>query len=182
MSKHKLPILFHIFLSFFSVFADSVKALLGRHTKILIKYMVKLETKGDKTENRVLVSILHSHSRQNESHFDMAFFFLLLLSPSASAEKNKTHKEFVECPLWAWKFDLRSNRSTWLHHRSIRHHRQINSRKQTNDSHCTIVTSFGVFVFSSFSFHENRNGINIHFLNWKTVPSTARYRRMNDKC
>ncbi|XP_055315932.1 F-actin-uncapping protein LRRC16A isoform X4 [Sitodiplosis mosellana] len=34
---------------------DSVKALLGRHTKILIKYMVKLETKGDKTDNRVLV-------------------------------------------------------------------------------------------------------------------------------
>lgn len=34
---------------------DSVKVLLGRHTKILVKYMVKLETKNDKTENRVLV-------------------------------------------------------------------------------------------------------------------------------
>ncbi|XP_058466445.1 F-actin-uncapping protein LRRC16A isoform X4 [Malaya genurostris] len=34
---------------------DSVKILLGRHTKILVKYMVKLETKSDKTENRVLV-------------------------------------------------------------------------------------------------------------------------------
>ncbi|XP_059613851.1 F-actin-uncapping protein LRRC16A isoform X8 [Phlebotomus argentipes] len=34
---------------------ESVKALLGRHTKILVKYIVKLETKGDKTENRVLV-------------------------------------------------------------------------------------------------------------------------------
>ncbi|XP_030374921.1 F-actin-uncapping protein LRRC16A isoform X2 [Scaptodrosophila lebanonensis] len=34
---------------------ESVKAVLGRHTKILVKYMVKLETKGDKTENRVLV-------------------------------------------------------------------------------------------------------------------------------
>ncbi|XP_037922057.1 F-actin-uncapping protein LRRC16A isoform X3 [Hermetia illucens] len=34
---------------------DSVKSILGRHTKILVKYMVKLETKGDKTENRVLV-------------------------------------------------------------------------------------------------------------------------------
>uniref|UniRef100_A0A1B0D2C0 Uncharacterized protein n=1 Tax=Phlebotomus papatasi TaxID=29031 RepID=A0A1B0D2C0_PHLPP len=33
---------------------ESVKALLGRHTKILVKYIVKLETKGDKTENRVL--------------------------------------------------------------------------------------------------------------------------------
>lgn len=32
-----------------------MKALLGRHTKILVKYMIKLETKGDKTENRVLV-------------------------------------------------------------------------------------------------------------------------------
>ncbi|XP_058833683.1 F-actin-uncapping protein LRRC16A isoform X4 [Topomyia yanbarensis] len=34
---------------------ESVKTLLGRHTKILVKYMVKLETKSDKTENRVLV-------------------------------------------------------------------------------------------------------------------------------
>ncbi|XP_034476307.1 F-actin-uncapping protein LRRC16A isoform X1 [Drosophila innubila] len=34
---------------------ESVKSVLGRHTKILVKYMVKLETKGDKTENRVLV-------------------------------------------------------------------------------------------------------------------------------
>ncbi|XP_062544928.1 F-actin-uncapping protein LRRC16A isoform X3 [Armigeres subalbatus] len=34
---------------------DSIKVLLGRHTKILVKYMVKLETKNDKTENRVLV-------------------------------------------------------------------------------------------------------------------------------
>uniref|UniRef100_A0A6B2ED94 Putative myosin-i-binding protein n=1 Tax=Phlebotomus kandelakii TaxID=1109342 RepID=A0A6B2ED94_9DIPT len=34
---------------------ESVKALLGRHTKILVKYIVKLEMKGDKTENRVLV-------------------------------------------------------------------------------------------------------------------------------
>lgn len=35
---------------------DSIKALLGRHTKILVKYMVKLELKADKLENRVLVS------------------------------------------------------------------------------------------------------------------------------
>lgn len=34
---------------------DSVKNVLGRQTKILVKYMIKLETKGDKTENRVLV-------------------------------------------------------------------------------------------------------------------------------
>lgn len=34
---------------------ESVKTLLGRHTKILVKYMVKLEIKNDKTENRVLV-------------------------------------------------------------------------------------------------------------------------------
>lgn len=42
-------------LFYFFHFAESVKALLGRHTKILVKYMIKLETKGDKTENRVLV-------------------------------------------------------------------------------------------------------------------------------
>uniref|UniRef100_A0A1I8PL20 CARMIL C-terminal domain-containing protein n=1 Tax=Stomoxys calcitrans TaxID=35570 RepID=A0A1I8PL20_STOCA len=35
--------------------SQSVKSILGRHTKILVKYMVKLETKNDKTENRVLV-------------------------------------------------------------------------------------------------------------------------------
>ncbi|KAJ1529208.1 hypothetical protein ONE63_006012 [Megalurothrips usitatus] len=37
------------------MFAESVKALLGKHVKILLKNVVKLETKGDKTENRVLV-------------------------------------------------------------------------------------------------------------------------------
>ncbi|KAK7868710.1 hypothetical protein R5R35_008235 [Gryllus longicercus] len=34
---------------------ESVKALLGKHIKILLKNVVKLETKADKTENRVLV-------------------------------------------------------------------------------------------------------------------------------
>ncbi|XP_026273496.1 F-actin-uncapping protein LRRC16A isoform X3 [Frankliniella occidentalis] len=34
---------------------ESVKALLGKHVKILLKNVVKMETKGDKTENRVLV-------------------------------------------------------------------------------------------------------------------------------
>lgn len=42
---------------FYFLFTESVRALLGRHTKILVKYMVKLDTKGDKTENRVLVSM-----------------------------------------------------------------------------------------------------------------------------
>lgn len=51
----------------FSFFAESVKALLGRHTKILVKYVVKLETKGDKTENRVLVSTISEVSVCN--HF-----------------------------------------------------------------------------------------------------------------
>ena len=36
--------------------SESVKALLGKHVKILLKTVVKLETKADKTENRVLVS------------------------------------------------------------------------------------------------------------------------------
>nr|XP_022912883.1 F-actin-uncapping protein LRRC16A isoform X2 [Onthophagus taurus] len=34
---------------------DSIKVLLGKQVKILFKNVVKLETKGDKTENRVLV-------------------------------------------------------------------------------------------------------------------------------
>lgn len=42
----------------YSLFAESVKALLGKHVKILLKNVVKLETKQDKQENRVLVSNL----------------------------------------------------------------------------------------------------------------------------
>lgn len=38
---------------------DSIKTLLGKQVKILFKNVVRLETKGDKTENRVLVSVLH---------------------------------------------------------------------------------------------------------------------------
>ncbi|XP_046397648.1 F-actin-uncapping protein LRRC16A isoform X2 [Ischnura elegans] len=34
---------------------ESIKTLLGKHVKTLLKIVVKLETKGDKTENRVLV-------------------------------------------------------------------------------------------------------------------------------
>lgn len=48
---------------FFTPISESVRALLGRHTKILVKYMVKLETKGDKTENRVLVSFFFPSER-----------------------------------------------------------------------------------------------------------------------
>ena len=40
----------------YSLFVESVKALLGKHVKILLKNVVKLETKQDKQENRVLVS------------------------------------------------------------------------------------------------------------------------------
>ena len=42
--------------SFFFFFSESVKSLLGKHVKILLKNVVRLETKGDKTEYRVLVS------------------------------------------------------------------------------------------------------------------------------
>lgn len=42
-------------LIFFFFFSESVKALLGKRVKILLKNVVRLETKGDKTENRVLV-------------------------------------------------------------------------------------------------------------------------------
>lgn len=39
--------------------------MLGRQTKILVKYMVKLEIKSDKTENRVLVSYSKPKSQCN---------------------------------------------------------------------------------------------------------------------
>jgi len=45
----------------YSLLAESVKALLGKHVKILLKNVVKLETKQDKQENRVLVSNFLSH-------------------------------------------------------------------------------------------------------------------------
>ena len=35
---------------------DGIKTLLGKHVKPLLKCAVKLESKGDKTENRILVS------------------------------------------------------------------------------------------------------------------------------
>lgn len=35
---------------------DSIKSSVGNKVKILFKNVVRLETKGDKTENRVLVS------------------------------------------------------------------------------------------------------------------------------
>jgi leucine-rich repeat-containing protein 16 len=40
---------------FFCSITESVKTILGNHTKILVKYMIKIETKSDKTENRVLI-------------------------------------------------------------------------------------------------------------------------------
>lgn len=40
----------------FSVVAESVKNVLGKHVKILERRAVRMETKGDKTENRILVS------------------------------------------------------------------------------------------------------------------------------
>lgn len=40
----------------FSFVSESVKLLLGKHVKILLKNVVKLEIKAEKTENRVLVS------------------------------------------------------------------------------------------------------------------------------
>lgn len=43
---------------FITLILESVKAVLGRHTKILVKYLVKLETRSDKSENRILVSHL----------------------------------------------------------------------------------------------------------------------------
>lgn len=39
------------------VFAESVKNVLGKHVKILERRAVRMETKGDKTENRILVSL-----------------------------------------------------------------------------------------------------------------------------
>ncbi|XP_061500359.1 F-actin-uncapping protein LRRC16A isoform X2 [Anopheles gambiae] len=53
--KYLAKVLQLIHLSANKNITESVKTLLGRHTKILVKYMVKLEVKSDKTENRVLV-------------------------------------------------------------------------------------------------------------------------------
>ncbi|XP_050097561.1 F-actin-uncapping protein LRRC16A isoform X2 [Anopheles aquasalis] len=54
-AKYLSKVLTLIHLSGNKNITESVKTLLGRHTKILVKYMVKLEVKTDKTENRVLV-------------------------------------------------------------------------------------------------------------------------------
>lgn len=50
-----------MFINLINIFiSESIKNLLGKQVKILFKNVVKLETKGDKTENRVLVSFFIS--------------------------------------------------------------------------------------------------------------------------
>lgn len=49
------------------LFPESVKSLLGKHVKILLKNVVKLEIKADKTENRVLVCLIISDNFRNIS-------------------------------------------------------------------------------------------------------------------
>jgi len=63
----------------YSLLAESVKALLGKHVKILLKNVVKLETKQDKQENRVLVSNFCSLSvfiLLVHLQFNLFFFYL----------------------------------------------------------------------------------------------------------
>lgn len=83
----------HLFLFILLLFVqtDSVKALLGRHTKILIKYMVKLETKGDKTDNRVLVSI-----------FLLSLFFFSLLTSEFEFRTCKLHTNQLLISMMSW--------------------------------------------------------------------------------
>lgn len=75
----------------FSAFSDSVKAVLGRHTKILVKYMIKLETKSDKTENRVLVFTpvrVYLLTAKVPTRIDCSFHYLDILSIES---KKPTH-------------------------------------------------------------------------------------------
>ncbi|CRK88349.1 CLUMA_CG002127, isoform A [Clunio marinus] len=70
---------------------DSVKAVLGRHTKILVKYMIKLETKSDKTENRVLVFTpvrVYLLTAKVPTRIDCSFHYLDIL---AIESKKPTH-------------------------------------------------------------------------------------------
>ena len=60
-----------IYVTFLFLFPESVKSLLGKHVKILLKNVVKLETKGDKTENRVLVS---SDIKINYLHVKLTYY------------------------------------------------------------------------------------------------------------
>lgn len=46
-------------------FSDSIRQCLGRKVKLTLKVLVKVETRGDKTENRVLVSTHYSTSWMN---------------------------------------------------------------------------------------------------------------------
>lgn len=44
------------FIKVFSFIAESVRDVIGRKIKISVKKKVKLETKGDKVDNKILVS------------------------------------------------------------------------------------------------------------------------------
>jgi hypothetical protein len=73
----------------YSLLAESVKALLGKHVKILLKNVVKLETKQDKQENRVLVS-----------NFRFLSVFLYFLSSFAIQSIFFLFKVFSPCRLF----------------------------------------------------------------------------------
>lgn len=60
---------------------DSIKALLGKQVKILFKNVVRLETKGDKTENRVLVSIYLFSTFKTKYFFSLLYFEISYFAP-----------------------------------------------------------------------------------------------------
>lgn len=130
--------------------------------------MVKLETKGDKTENRVLVSIL-SHSYTQTTHkvaLNNKFLFL----------RAREKKIWRIC--WIYfcekrKFDLRSNGSNLLHHRS---HCSLQTATTLRIVRFFVI-SFGVFVCSFVRrfVATIRIASILYSFREKTVPGTARH-------
>lgn len=45
-----------VLIKVFSIISESIKDVIGRKIKISVKKKVKLETKGDKVDNKILVS------------------------------------------------------------------------------------------------------------------------------
>ena len=66
-----------------------MKALLGKHVKILLKNVVKLETKPDKLENRVLVSVRLVQNYINSSNINIFYFFLGIFTMSTLSFNSK---------------------------------------------------------------------------------------------
>lgn len=77
----KMNEIYSITFVFVLFLTDSIKSSVGNKVKILFKNVVRLETKGDKTENRVLVSINYIEFNLYQCAFSLSYIEILNVPP-----------------------------------------------------------------------------------------------------